>query len=87
MLLTLIIKSPDLSIAASSISIFDNPNIEVGIGGKCSILFIIFRSFLSISELYHFSVSTQTIKEPIIFLPPYSPDFNPIEKFWAIIKR
>jgi hypothetical protein len=64
MLLTLIIKSPDLSIAASSISLFDNPNIEVGIGGKCSILFIIFRSFYSISELYHFSVSTQTIKEP-----------------------
>lgn len=23
----------------------------------------------------------------IIFLPPYSPDFNPIEKFWANMKR
>ena len=22
----------------------------------------------------------------IIFLPPYSPDLNPIEKFWAILK-
>jgi len=22
----------------------------------------------------------------IIFLPPYSPDFNPIEHFWAAIK-
>lgn len=23
----------------------------------------------------------------IIYLPPYSPDFNPIEKFWANMKR
>ncbi len=23
----------------------------------------------------------------IIFLPPYSPDFNPIEHFWAAIKN
>jgi transposase len=23
----------------------------------------------------------------IIFLPPYSPDYNPIEKFWANMKR
>ena len=23
----------------------------------------------------------------VIFLPPYSPDFNPIEKFWAFMKR
>jgi transposase len=23
----------------------------------------------------------------VIFLPPYSPDFNPIEKFWANVKR
>ncbi|WP_407636428.1 transposase [Holospora undulata] len=22
-----------------------------------------------------------------MFLPPYSPDFNPIEKFWANMKR
>jgi len=23
----------------------------------------------------------------VVFLPPYSPDFNPIEKFWANLKR
>jgi putative transposase len=23
----------------------------------------------------------------VIFLPPYSPDFNPIEHFWASLKR
>jgi transposase len=23
----------------------------------------------------------------VIFLPPYSPDFNPLEKFWAALKR
>ena len=26
-------------------------------------------------------------RHPILFLPPYSPDFNPIEKFWANMKR
>ena len=24
---------------------------------------------------------------PVLWLPPYSPDFNPIEKTWAWIKR
>ena len=23
----------------------------------------------------------------LIFLPPYSPDLNPIEKYWAILKK
>jgi len=26
-------------------------------------------------------------KENLIYLPPYSPDLNPIEKFWANFKR
>lgn len=28
-----------------------------------------------------------SVKCNIIFLPPYSPDLNPIEKFWANMKR
>ena len=23
----------------------------------------------------------------LIFLPPYSPDLNPIEKYWAVLKK
>jgi transposase len=23
----------------------------------------------------------------VVFLPPYSPEFNPIEKFWALLKQ
>lgn len=29
----------------------------------------------------------ETVGCKIIFLPPYSPDLNPIEKFWANMKR
>ena len=31
-----------------------------------------------IAEQYH---------KRIIFLPPYSPELNPIEKFWAVLKQ
>jgi len=40
---------------------------------------------------FHKSLKTRELIESVgcnlIFLPPYSPDFNPIEKFWANMKR
>jgi transposase len=40
---------------------------------------------------FHKSIRTKELIESVgckvIFLPPYSPDFNPIEKFWANMKR
>jgi len=40
---------------------------------------------------FHKSQKTRELIESVgcklIFLPPYSPDFNPIEKFWANMKR
>ena len=40
---------------------------------------------------FHKSQKTKELIESVgckvIFLPPYSPDFNPIEKFWANMKR
>lgn len=40
---------------------------------------------------FHKSNRTKELIESVgcrvIFLPPYSPDFNPIEKFWANMKR
>ena len=40
---------------------------------------------------FHKSKRTQELIESVgsklIFLPPYSPDLNPIEKFWSHLKR
>ena len=43
------------------------------------------------NDAFHKSEKTKQLIESVgcklIFLPPYSPDLNPIEKFWANMKR
>ena len=35
----------------------------------------------------HLNLLAQKYNRRIIFLPPYSPELNPIEKFWHILKH
>jgi len=40
---------------------------------------------------FHKSSEVQRLIESVgcklIYLPPYSPDLNPIEKFWSVLKK
>ncbi len=49
------------------------------------------KTIIMDNAAFHKSQETEVIINDagcqLIFLPPYSPDFNPIEKFWANLKR
>lgn len=49
------------------------------------------RAVIMDNAAFHRLQRAKALIEPVdcmmIFLPPYSPDLNPIEKFWANIKR
>jgi transposase len=47
--------------------------------------------FIMDNATFHKSAKTKELIEQagcqLLFLPPYSPDLNPIEKFWAWLKK
>ena len=43
------------------------------------------RSFSGILFLFYLYPFSRPV--PLIYLPPYSPDFNPIEKLWSKVKN
>ena len=49
------------------------------------------KTIIMDNAAFHKSKETETIINnagcQLIFLPPYSPDYNPIENFWANLKR
>ena len=49
------------------------------------------RSVFKNSAAFHRKKKLESIEESfghqIIFLPPYSPELNPIEHFWAVLKK
>lgn len=49
------------------------------------------KTIIMDNATFHKSQQTESIINDagcnLIYLPPYSPDFNPIEKFWANLKR
>jgi transposase len=41
-------------------------------------------------SVHHATLVSETLEEcgvNVLFLPPYSPDFNPIELMWAYVKK
>ncbi|WP_410519694.1 transposase [Candidatus Cyrtobacter comes] len=45
-----------------------------------------FDSYTSFHKSQKTKELIESVKCRVIFLPPYSPDLNPIEKFWANMK-
>jgi hypothetical protein len=54
---------------------------------KLDVAYLAFALFAGIYLRLKCRQSLGSVGFTLIFLPPYSPDLNPIEKFWANMKR